>query len=218
MHREPVRCVCFDWGGVILRHCRSWEEACQVAGIPLREGAMDPDVVRLRRELHHQYSTGRVTCADFFSRLTELQRGLYTEHEIRTLHQRWITREYDGVAAIIERLNALPHIETALLSNTCQAHWERHLPNARGQADFPTIGLLRHKHASHLLGFVKPDEAIYRAFEDATGYLASEILFFDDLAENVRAARDRGWRAEPIDHTCETAPQIAALLTAHGVW
>lgn len=216
--QDPIRCICFDAGGVIVKHHRSWEEACRAQSIPLREGHSAPHRVAARRALHARYTIGAIASDAFYEGLTAACEGLYSEHEVRSLHHHWITSEYAGMGEIVHRLNQLPSIQTALLSNTCDCHWERMLPGGRASADFPTISLLRHKHASHILGHAKPGEAIYRAFEVATGFLASEILFFDDLPENVRAAQDRGWRAELIDHTKETAPQVAHLLTRHGVW
>jgi FMN phosphatase YigB (HAD superfamily) len=76
---------------------------------------------------------------------------------------------------------------------------------------------LQHRHASHLLGFAKPDIRIYRAFESATGHSGADILFFDDLKDNVRAARSAGWRAERIDPDNETVPQLRRWLRQHRV-
>jgi FMN phosphatase YigB (HAD superfamily) len=43
-------------------------------------------------------------------------------------------------------------------------------------------------------------------------------LFFDDLPENIKTAEQLGWQGELIDHTQETAPQVIAALTRHGLW
>lgn len=216
-HADPVRCVCFDWGGVILGHHRSWSEACAAAGLELRSGHDDPALLSQRRMLNHQYSTGALACEEFFSALSRAWKGAYSVSEVRAVHHAWLTREYDGLAEIIDRLNARVDLTTALLSNTCPAHYERHRPRAGGSTDFPTIGLLKTHVASHIARCAKPEEAIYRALESATGCLASEVLFFDDVAENIHAARERGWRAELIDHTRQTAPQVEQWLSAHGV-
>jgi putative hydrolase of the HAD superfamily len=66
------------------------------------------------------------------------------------------------------------------------------------------------------MGLVKPDQRIYRAFEAATETTPSEIVFFDDLVENIESARACGWNAVHIDHTGDTAAQILAGLRAHG--
>ena len=68
-----------------------------------------------------------------------------------------------------------------------------------------------------LFGLAKPDPAIYKAFEAATQHRGLAILFFDDLPENVRAARSVGWRAERIDPYNETVPQLRRWLRHYGV-
>jgi len=131
--------------------------------------------------------------------------------EVRRIHDAWLTEEYVGVDAVIRRLVSLPHIETALLSNTNQCHWRRH-------TDFPTASLLKHLHASHLLGHAKPGLEIFRAFERAVGYSGADVLFFDDVQENIGAARSLGWQAELIDYTGDTAAQLSRHLTRHGIF
>lgn len=212
-----IRCVCFDWGGVILRHCRSWDEACAYACLPVRPGITAPELVERRRALNHRYTLGQVETEAFFHELTEHCAGLYTQEEVRHIHAAWLTSEYQGVDRIIQRLNRSAHVQTGLLSNTCAAHWARHLPGENRPADFPTIGLISHRHASHLLGVSKPSEEAYRAFERATGFQGSSILLLDDLPDNVDSARRLGWQAHQIDHTLETAPQIEACLARHGL-
>lgn len=217
MDRPHVRCVCFDWGGVILAHCRTWPEACARAGLPVHTAAIDPTLQDQRRALNHKYTLGLIGCDEFFAGLAGLCGGAYTPEQVRTIHHAWLTQEYEGVGALIDKLHWAGRVETGLLSNTCAAHWARHLPRAGRPADFPTIGRLRHKHASHLLGCAKPEVEAFRAFESLSKFRPQHILFFDDLPENVQAARNAGWHAERIDHTRETAPQIEAVLRVYGL-
>lgn len=207
----------FDWGGVILGHCRSWEEACQRINMPVRASVQTPELQARRRELNQLYTLGKVTCEQFFERLADFCQGAYTQSEVRAIHHAWLTTEYEGVGALIDQLHWAGRVETGLLSNTCAAHWARHLPRHGKPADFPTISRLRHKHASHLMGLAKPGLEIYRAFEKYAGVKGKHILFFDDLPENVAAARAAGWHAERIDHTRATAPQIESILHVYGV-
>lgn len=221
MSIEPnIRCVCFDWGGVILRFCRSFAEGVRAAGLDLREGADGAEAIAARRGLANQYSMGKMSRAEFLEAASRATSGLYTVDELERINHAWLIEEYPGVGLIVDELNALPHIETALLSNTTEIHWERqHTEPSRknGIPHFPTAAKLKHRHASHLLGLLKPDAAIYAAFERETGFAPSSILFFDDLQENVLAARARGWRAVQIDHTGDTAAQIRAALREHSI-
>lgn len=217
---SEIRCVCFDWGGVILKFCRSFADGVKAAGLDLREGAIDAEAIAARRGLANEYSMGRISRAEFLRATSLASAGLYTEEELERINHAWLLEEYPGVGLVVDELNALPHIETALLSNTTEIHWERqHEEPCRrnGIPHFPTASKLKHRHASHLLGLLKPDEAIYAAFERETGFSPPGILFFDDLEENVRAARSRGWRAVQIDHTGDTAAQIRAALREHSI-
>jgi glucose-1-phosphatase len=215
--RPEIRCVVFDWGGVILGHCRSWEEACQRINMPVRASVQSPEILAARRELNQQYTLGKVSCERFFSALTDLCGGAYTLDEVCAIHRAWLTEEYPGVGELIDRLHWGGRVETGLLSNTCAAHWARHLPRHARPADFPTIARLRHKHASHLMGLAKPGHEIFKAFEKASGVRGRHVLFFDDLPDNIAAARAAGWHAERIDHTRSTAPQLDAILHVYGV-
>ena len=214
---EAIRCVCFDWGGVILRHCRSWAEACQYVGIPARQGMDAPEWQAIRRQINHDFQCGKIHERDFFPAIAKATNGIYSAEEVRVIHSGWLIGEYRNVGPLIEALNNRRGIETALLSNTNPAHWRRHQPTNFRPADFPTISMIKHRHASHLLGYAKPGIEIYKAFEKATGYRGAEILFFDDLPENIQAATSLGWHGKHVDHTQETAPQISAALAEYGL-
>jgi HAD superfamily hydrolase (TIGR01509 family) len=60
---------------------------------------------------------------------------------------------------------------------------------------------------------MKPDDQIYRAAELVASVPADRILFLDDKAENVQAAKMRGWQAEQ----CLGGEQAAQALAKHDV-
>lgn len=207
----PVRMVCFDWGGVIVRICRSYEEGCRAADVEIHADQADTDKQAARHDLSLRYQAGQITEDEFFDTLVRGTDGRYTHDDLRRVHDAWLLGEYTGVRTLIDELHAIEGLSTGMLSNTNARHWERRL------TDFPTAGLLHHQHASHLLRLAKPDPAIYAAYERKTGFTGPEILFFDDTQENIDAARAAGWRAEHIDHTGDTADQMRTHLRAHGV-
>jgi putative hydrolase of the HAD superfamily len=220
----PVRVVCFDLGGVVVRIVRSWREACALAGLPIRACLESPG---FRQEIHlldTEHQTGRVADPEFLSRLATTVRGSYTLEEVACIHDGWILGEYDGLEGLIAELDEAG-LETACLSNTNARHWDwlegRRAPDGplRGAAPraFPAFLRIRHRLASHLLGAMKPDPEIWRAFEARTGFRGPEILFFDDLPVNTAGARAAGWRAEEVDSGRDTAVQIRDALRRHGV-
>ena len=103
----------------------------------------------------------------------------------------------DGYAAgcqaprtLIEELR--PRYRLAALSNSNAAHWEQ---LARlGMLDAFDLAL-----GSHELGVRKPDPAIYRAAVRRLGVAAAAVLFFDDSAANVDAARVEGMQAVQVN-------------------
>jgi FMN phosphatase YigB (HAD superfamily) len=208
---HPVGVVCFDWGGVILRICRSFPEGVKAAGLDQREGVDNAALFDVRRAFSAKHQVGEISDDEFFARVSESYNGLYTPDEVALVHDAWLLGEYDGVSGLVGELHETAPCPTALLSNTNARHWGRRV------SDFPTAGLLHLQHASHLLGLAKPNEQIYEAFENETGFSGAQIVFFDDLEPNILAARNRGWRAVQVDHTGDPASQMRRSLVGLGV-
>jgi FMN phosphatase YigB (HAD superfamily) len=210
--------VCFDVGGVLVKHRRAWEEGCAAAGLSVRPGSLTPEMAAHRKELAAAYTCGRIDDRKFCAEMSRLMRGEYTPEEIRKIHHVWLGPEYDGIAAVIHRLISVSTIDTGVLSNTNEAHWAR-MNKVNGRpAEFPAPAMMRHRHASHLLGMMKPDPGVFREFERRTDYRGAEILYFEDLPENAEAARDQGWIVELIDHTGDTAAQVEGALKRHRIF
>lgn len=212
----PPRCVVFDWGGVILRICRGFEEGCRAAGLPFHPDVVEGDLYHVRRSHSRRYQVGELAMDQFFRLTAETTGGRYSPDDLARVHDAWLLAEYPGVDRLIDELNAIDGVTTAMLSNTNERHWARRGESPYGPA-FPTAARIAIPHASHLLGHAKPDAAIYAAFERATGFAGPELLFFDDLPENIAAARDAGWHAHQIDHTGDTAAQMREALRAAGI-
>lgn len=211
-----IKLVCFDLGGVVVRICRSWQEGCEAAGLPVRDGMQTPEMKARRRALTERYHAGELECEVYFERLAETTGGLYAPDEVRRIHEAWTLGVYDGIEDLIANLEASGRVELGVLSNTNHAHW-RVMSGPTAAEQYGVLRRIRHLHASHLLGLVKPSPEIYRAFERETGMPGRRILFFDDLEENVRGAREAGWHAEQIDHTGDTPRQIRSHLSRYGV-
>ncbi|HBS28575.1 MAG TPA: hypothetical protein DEB06_03790 [Phycisphaerales bacterium] len=211
---DAVRVVCFDLGGVVVRICRSWEEACAGAGVPVRapERLARPDLAERRRALVRRYETGGMSCAEYWAALAGATGGAYTPEEVERVHLAWILEDYPQMEALIERLNRLPGLRTACLSNTNHAHWVS-LVGGR----FPAVGRIAHHIASHAIGVAKPHEEAYAIVERALGVRGPEVAYFDDLQENIDAALARGWRAARVDHDADPAAQIGSVLREWGV-
>jgi len=214
-----VSVVVFDWGGVLIRICRSLGEACARVGIEHREVAAHPELRVSRQELSGRYQLGLMGCDEYFAAAAARTGGAYSEAEIRAIHDAWLIEEYAGVSGLIDEIHAAG-VQTALLSNTNASHAARqHTTNGDGGLEFPAPSKLTCRAMSHELGVAKPEAGMYSRAAAMYGYTGREggLLFFDDLEENVQAARALGWRAELIDHAGDTAGQMWGCLRAHGV-
>lgn len=201
--------VCFDVGGVLVRICRDWAEGCAAAGVEIRPFETDPDHLAARGLLLGELQRGQVADGDFHARFSALLKGTWSPEEVARIDAAWLLDPYPGTPELVRDLQDAG-LETACLSNTSHGHWEALL-------GYEAIAALRHRHASHQMGLVKPDPAIYAAFEHAVDRTASQILFFDDLPENVEAARARGWDACRIDHAGDPAAQMRRHLQERGL-
>ncbi len=77
---------------------------------------------------------------------------------------------------------------------------------------FPFFATFDGYFLSYQIGVMKPDSGIYEAAERITGCRAGEILYIDDLRENVAAGAARGWQA--IQHVSpeHTVAQVEPIL------
>ena len=208
--RHPVKLVCVDLGGVVVRIRRSLAESLHAVGVPGYElDQLGDRELDLYRDTVARHQRGE---HDHRLWLEAAHRALSRRIDLATLeraHDAVLIGEYPGVTRSLGAIRAAG-AATACLSNTNDRHWS-------ALVELPAMGEIDHPHASHLLGFEKPDEAIFRAFERATGFRGGEILFLDDLEEHCHAARECGWNAVRIDHERDTAGQIIAAARAHGV-
>ena len=218
-----TRVVCFDLGGVLVRICQSWEEACTFARVAHRP--LSAEWIERRRALVDRYQRGDIECAGYHAALSRCFDGEYSETELERIHHAWTLEEYPGVFQLVTALNQKPGLLTACLSNTNHAHWQR-LAGVDGRAEYPSVLALRCRLASHLLGRIKPDRDIYEhaltqfqtgGIQTDAALAPEQVAFFDDLPENVAAARELGWRAFRIDPLGDTAAQIRRHLSTVGI-
>ncbi|MDB5320547.1 MAG: HAD-superfamily hydrolase, subfamily variant 3 [Phycisphaerales bacterium] len=206
------RLVVFDLGRVLVRICDGWQHAFELAGVGLSVEQMDAAV---RAHLHAgvcRIEVGEGEVADFCR--TAAGHLQIPEEAVTRMWRGYTLGPYPGVAELIEELHRAG-AATACLSNTNAEHWRVLMDpaDAHGRA----LGGLKHRFASHLVRARKPDAAIYAHLERETGFDPAWIIFFDDVAENVEAARERGWRAHLVERCENPIPGIRQVLRDEGV-
>lgn len=200
--------IVFDLGNVLVRIARGWAHAFELAGISDFTFPADPATLKSIHELVVATETGQLTSDQFCSRVSTLLN--YPAPNIRRALDAYNIAPFPGSEQLLLDLRDA-HIPTACLSNTQDAHWSVLL-----QPPFP-LHLLTHRFASQELRLRKPDPAIYRELERRTGFSPDQILFFDDLPENIAAATAAGWAAELVPVQPDPIPFLRSRLTAHGI-
>ena len=104
---------------------------------------------------------------------------------------------------------------TACLSNTNATHWQQ-MSDPAAPCCLP-LERLSYQFGSHLIGARKPDRAVYEHVERVTTASGRQVVFFDDLPENVSAAQLRGWRAHQVLTDRDPIVQVREHLSRHRV-
>ena len=208
-----VDLVIFDIGKVLLRICNDWRHACDIAGIEvpvgLGKGQPAPEV----HDLLRRYDTGQIDLETFANAIAPHSR--MTPNDVIRLQECYLLGAYPGIDSLLDDLSRAG-VRTACLSNTSDSHWR--MMHDRSGPHYLPLERLDYRFASHLVRLRKPDDAIYAHVERETGARGDAIVFFDDVAENVDAAKRRGWRASRIDPAPDDPiPQARAFLRHQGL-
>lgn len=201
----PVDLICFDLGRVLIRICDDWPQACRLAGVdwPADVAPATPHF----RQLILDFDLGQVGETEFCRRMADC--ASLTPQQVRAASMAILREPFAGAQAMLQELHAAG-VRTACLSNTNELHWRQ--MTTPGSPWFLPLDQLTWRFASHLLHQRKPEAAIYRQVESISGFAPSRIAFFDDLPENVAAARSRGWQAQVITPDTEPMVQIRRHL------
>jgi 2-haloacid dehalogenase len=78
---------------------------------------------------------------------------------------------------------------------------------------YPVLGECDREFISGRMQMVKPFNRIYEKVEEDTGIEPDRLIFTDDRADNIKAARARGWKT----HLFEGAQGWADRLVAEGL-
>jgi FMN phosphatase YigB (HAD superfamily) len=205
--------VVFDLGGVLVRICRTWAEACEAAGVAHRSGTRPGELVLEESGLVAAYQVGGLDDDTFFTGASRALGG-WTPSDVARVHDAWLRGEYPGAEALLRALEARG-VETGILSNTNAAHWRRMI--GAGDGAYPALSRVRRPQASHLLRAAKPTREAFSRFERAVGRYGADVIFFEDSPVNAAAARSHGWRAHVVDPAGDPPGEIAALLRAEGI-
>jgi glucose-1-phosphatase len=178
----------FDFGGVLVEFAGPNE-----LGQHLRWPST-PDVILQRWvQCPHtdEFERGKLSPAQWAERFIKDWDVDLTPNEFLAKFTTWSRRVLPGAKELLEELRA--RYRLGALSNSNELHWERNTNELK------IIELLEFAISSHQVGLCKPDPDIYKVAIDRAKVSSPEaIVFFDDLATNVEAAKSVGMRAYQV--------------------
>jgi len=104
------------------------------------------------------------------------------------------------VITLFQKLREEGH-RVVVLSNTTRLHldfWPQHYPEIEANTDA--------MYLSQNLGMRKPEPEIFQHVLEKEGFTADQAVFFDDVAENIEAARAAGIEAVWVEDN-QTVPK-----------
>jgi len=173
----------FDLGNVMIR--LDYER--MLAGICAESHANRDTLVKKLEMMGgvRDLERGATTFRDFYDFLVEKVQYRGTIQSLRDAWCSMLVAPVEGIEELIERVRR--QYRVGFLSNTNETHVEE---------IFRRFGVLFDEDDrfvfSHRAGCAKPDPLIYQLAIRQLGALPSQIVFIDDLAENVFAALDQG--------------------------
>ena len=192
----------FDLGRVVIDidfnktlACWAGHAGCEVAHLKAR---FSPDQTFKRHE------TGEISDAAFFEGLRTSLGIKLSDAQLLDGWNAIFVGEIPGISRLLAR--AAKHLPLYAFSNTNSAHVEHFSPRYAA-----VLGHFREIFLSSTIGLRKPDAAAYDHVVKAIGAPAPRIVFFDDLAENIEAAKARGLIGVLVSSPGDVGDALAAL-------
>ena len=195
-----VKTLIFDFGNVLInldfdRCFNAFEELLQV---DWSKSKVPPSI----QEAIIQYDKGLISNEEFVSAFIAMRNDV----EFDQVKEAWNYLIADMPSTRFEFLeNLRNHYQLVLLSNINAFHVDRvHeiLDIDHGVRDFEGIYFDKVFY-SHLIGKRKPEKDIYQYVQAELKLKPHEILFIDDIPENIEAAKAQGWYGQvhdPLDN------------------
>jgi len=199
---DAPQVLLFDLGGVLVEFTGVRDLAAL-----LPEPATATEIIERwdRCLLSRAFGVGRLPAGEYAERFVHDWGITLDPDAFLREYRSWSRRLYPGAKELLAELR--PRYRLAALSNSNEAHWDRNTHEIGVTEQFEVA------ISSHQVGLAKPDPAIYLTALERLRVAAADVVFFDDVAANVTAARDLGIRAFQV----RGVEDIRSALAAEGL-
>ncbi len=202
LDKPKLEAIVFDLGGVLLEvdfGCvfAVWAEHAGVPAAQIRD--------RYRMDAaYERHERGEISATQYFECLRDTLGLRLTDAQFEAGWNEVVRGEFPGVAALIEQ--AAQRLPLYVFSNTNamhHAHW--------GPSHARLLQPFRRLFMSYEMGLRKPEALAFNYIAAEIGVPLPNILFFDDTAENVLAARALGMQAVQVAGVDQLRSALARL-------
>jgi len=136
------------------------------------------------REVTNLYEAGKCSTEEYFRSLGSYFGNRFTAQELEHAFSSVLTDPIPGMERLVRI--ATERLPSALVSNTNPFHFTSVLPR------ITALRYLPKRYLSYELGVIKPLPEFYQHVVRAETVKPSEMLFIDDIEENVKSAEQAG--------------------------
>ncbi len=177
---NKIKWIMFDMGNVLVKYqpqaYKIFAENHNIDIEKAREALINEDVFL-------KSGKGDIMEEEFIKIMEDAFGVKLTTEEVIETYSNEIKEVIDGIEDLLNILRT--DYRLSILSNTFFAHWEYFKTT-------PLHDMFDLPMASHILREIKPDEAIYRKALSKMKAKPHEVVFIDDLEENIKAAQEIG--------------------------
>ena len=187
-----VKHVVFDFGGVLYN-----------IDVGLSVKAFDDLFVKypycerselMNHETVDKFERGHYSPDEFRALISARLKNMVKDHEIDDAWRKLLLGVFPDREQKLRDLKT--RVPISLLSNTSSIHYEYFSPQCSD-----LLGLFEKQFLSFEMGQRKPDHEIYHTMIEELGLKPGEVVFVDDLAENIKAANETGIKGIHLSHS-----------------
>lgn len=177
-----IKVIYFDFGGVLVNYEKFLHTMCSDFGLNT------DDFFKFYDKFDYlDMSIGKITTDEFWQKCIEKFKLKNAENY--DLLKSWVL-DYRIIKPINELVYSLENkIDMGIISNIPSGTWEPALK-------YGMVPNIKYKKVflSYQLGLRKPDPEIYKIVQKESGVKGKEILFVDDIEENLVVPQSLGWK------------------------
>ena len=203
MMPQPVKALIFDLGNVIIlfsfeKAFRKWAELSG-KDLPFIQENFSFD------SIHDEFERGRVSPEAFYRHVNDRFGNILSFDDFKTGWNSIYNGLVPGAEDLLQKLRK--KYSLFALTNTNSIHYDY------CSREFETaFKLFDQVYPSHEIGFRKPEPEVFQYVLKDRSLQKQEVLFFDDLEENVTSGRKAGIPSRVVTHPSKLKETIESAL------